>query len=261
MKLCSKKNAAVLGALLTVVSGGSLLHSSRPAHAQPSPVASLPPAPGAPGQLPARPRADYKAPSESVARLGRINDLLSQATPLNRRLKGYKKMLRLPDGTLFIDGRMETDADGSPRYNLIDPDSGQRETSLAYPNKDGDDGWIDSEKVPYIVLPLGFYKDMGIELGDVAAVVWEGKVAYAVFADEGPKHIIGEGSVALSEALGFDPWEERDGRRQIVNGIDEGVLMFVFPHSAISDFSPENIKEKTVAAARQRFRELGGVVD
>lgn len=111
------------------------------------------------------------------------------------------------------------------------------------------------------MLPLGFYKQMGIELGDVAAVIWKGRVVYAIFADEGPENLIGEGSVALSERLGFDPWEMRDGTRQIVNGIESDVVMIVFPRSAPQGLTPENINRKTSERARPLFEALGGKVN
>jgi hypothetical protein len=61
----------------------------------------------------------------------------------------------------------------------------------------------------YFVIPLPSsrfnYQSSGISPGSVAAVVYNGKVAYAVFADEGPDNIIGEGSYALAVALGIDP--------------------------------------------------------
>jgi hypothetical protein len=61
----------------------------------------------------------------------------------------------------------------------------------------------------YFVIPLPSsrfnYQASGISPGSVAAVVYNGKVAYAVFADEGPDSIIGEGSYALAVALGIDP--------------------------------------------------------
>ena len=69
MKLCSKKNAAVLGALLTLTGGASLFHLSRPAHAQLAPIGVVP-------LSPAPALGDYKPPVESVARLGAINNLL-----------------------------------------------------------------------------------------------------------------------------------------------------------------------------------------
>ena len=247
MKFAFGKGVAVLSTLLIVGCGGAV--------AQLSPV----PLPDPPTS--GVPLNSYKVPAESRARLGRINDLLPYATPVNRKFEGLKKVLQLPNGVLFIDADLDTDADGSPNVFSIDPDSGQRETSLSYPDLDGDDQWIDAEKVPYIVLPLKFYKQMGIHLGDVAAVVWKDRVVYAVFADEGPENLIGEGSVALSEALGFDPWEERDGRRQIVNGIDNNVLMFVFPHSANFNITPNNINQKTVNRAKPLFQALGGNVN
>ena len=203
-------------------------------------------------------RNDYQLPPESRARLGKINDLLAQATPVDRQFKGLKKLLRLPDGTLYIDADLDTDADGSPRSLEIDPDWGQLPTSLSFPNETGQRHWVDAEKVPYIVLPLEFYKEMGVELGDVAAVIWRGRLVYAIFADEGPKELIGEGSLALSEALGFDPWEERGGTMQIVNGIESDVLMIVFPRSAPQGLTPENINQKTIERARPLFEALAG---
>ncbi len=215
-----------------------------------------------PGQAPAmRPFNDYKPPADALDRLGKINQLLPYATPVDRKFKGLNQLLRLPDGTLFIDADLDTDADGSPRALDIDPDSGQLETSFNFDNEEGQRQYVDAENVPYIVLPLSFYKDMGIRVGDVAAVVWHGRVVYAIFADEGPKDLIGEGSVALSEALGFDPWEMRNGRLQIVNGIEDNVLMFVFPHSAPDNLTPENINQKTIDHARPLFEALGGNVD
>ncbi|BCM89764.1 hypothetical protein IAD21_01611 [Abditibacteriota bacterium] len=215
-----------------------------------------------PGETPATlPLNDYKPPSDSLDRLGKINQLLPYATPVDRKFKGLNKILRLPDGTLFIDADLDTDADGSPRALEIDPDSGQLPTSFNFDNEEGQRQYVDAENVPYIVLPLRFYKDMGIQLGDVAAVIWQGRLVYAIFADEGPKDLIGEGSIALTEALGFDPWEMRDGRLQIVNGIEDHVLMFVFPRSAPDDLTPENINQKTIDQAKPLFEALGGNVD
>jgi len=207
------------------------------------------------------PVSDYQPPAESRARLGKIVDLLPRATPVNRRFVGLKKMFTLPDGTLFIDSALQTDADGSPRFREIDPDAGQAETSLSFDGEEGQRQWVNAETVPYVVLPLHFYRNMGVQLGDVAAVVWQGHVAYAVFADEGPDHLMGEGSVALHEQLGFDPWEMKDGTRQIVNGMDDGVVVLVFPNSAPKNLTPENINEKVAEIARAKFATLGGKTD
>jgi len=203
----------------------------------------------------------YQPPADARERLGKIVDLLPSATPINRRYTGLKKMFQLPGGALFMDSALQTDADGSPRYREIDPDAGQSDTSLSFDGEEGQRQWVDAEKVPYIVLPLHFYRNMGIQLGDVAAVVWQGRVAYAVFADEGPDNLMGEGSIALHEQLGFDPWEIKNGTRQIVNGMDDGVVVIVFPNSAPKDLTPENINEKVAEIARTKFAELGGKVD
>ncbi|GAA3305374.1 glycoside hydrolase family 75 protein [Dactylosporangium vinaceum] len=69
--------------------------------------------------------------------------------------------------------------------------------------------YFTSDVTRYFVVPLPSsrfdYGASGIRPGAVAAVVYNNQVAYAVFADEGPDDIIGEGSYALATALGIDP--------------------------------------------------------
>ena len=61
----------------------------------------------------------------------------------------------------------------------------------------------------YFVVPLPSsrfnYQSAGIRPGNVGAVIYNNKVVYAVFADEGPDDIIGEASYATAQALGIDP--------------------------------------------------------
>ncbi len=120
---------------------------------------------------------------------------------------------------VYFKAGMTIDADGSPRARQIDP-TGQTQTSLRYP----DGRSVNAETVPYFVLPGGKYKDLGIKLGDIAAVRYNGKVAFAVFADVGPRHKLGEGSIALAQELGI-PASPRTG------GVRGGVEYLVFPGS------------------------------
>ena len=55
----------------------------------------------------------------------------------------------------------------------------------------------------YVVIPSDNYK--GVTPGAVVAVIYGTKMTYAVFGDTGPVKIIGEGSVALANALGIPP--------------------------------------------------------
>jgi hypothetical protein len=61
----------------------------------------------------------------------------------------------------------------------------------------------------YFVIPLPSsrfnYTSAGIKPGNVGAVIYNNKLVYAVFADEGPDDIIGEASYATAVALGIDP--------------------------------------------------------
>ncbi|SCE39250.1 chitosanase of glycosyl hydrolase group 75 [Streptomyces sp. DvalAA-14] len=83
-----------------------------------------------------------------------------------------------------------------------------------------------SDVTHYYVIPLPSsrfnYQSAGISPGSVAAVVYNNKVVYAVFADEGPDDIIGEGSYSLATALGIDP-------NPATGGTEGPVTFIVFP--------------------------------
>lgn len=84
---------------------------------------------------------------------------------------------------------------------------------------------LDASVVPFIVIPLPSarfdYAASGIALGDAAVVSYGLETAYAVFGDEDPEDIIGEGSYALASALGIDP-------DPVSGGADQGVTFVVF---------------------------------
>jgi N-acetyl-anhydromuramyl-L-alanine amidase AmpD len=128
----------------------------------------------------------------------------------------------------------DIDADGSPRAEQIDPGNGQLQTSLG-----ADNGWkggtpfVDSEKIPYFVLPMNFVR-VGAgdpKLGDIARVTnSRGGFIFAILADKGPNTLLGEISIKLAEALGFNPWNS--DKTQIVRGIPMGLTYEIMPDSA-----------------------------
>lgn len=99
----------------------------------------------------------------------------------------------------------------------------------------------------YFVIPLPSsrfsYKSAGIKPGNVAAVIYNNKVVYAVFADEGPNDIIGEASYATASALGINP-DPKNG------GTDSGVTYIVFKGNVPSPVEDNNaITSKGQSAA------------
>jgi hypothetical protein len=85
--------------------------------------------------------------------------------------------------------------------------------------------------MPYIVIPSissrWSYSASNIQLGACAAVIYNGKVQYGVFADTGPVEIIGEASYAMASKLGINP-DPANG------GTDSGVAYLVFPGSKVN---------------------------
>ena len=120
-------------------------------------------------------------------------------------------------------------------------------TALADPGKFASDPrrYVDSETIPFLVLPCAqsqIFNPGGLNgaarLGDFAVVVnlANGKKAGAIVADVGPSAQIGEGSIALAQALGV-PSDPRTG------GCAGNLLFAVFTGSATAPAWPHTLSE------------------
>jgi hypothetical protein len=154
------------------------------------------------------------------------------------------KIKILDNGAIYIKADMDTDADGSPRAHEIDPRYGQVETSLRKSNGwRGASKYVNAETIPYFVLPLNFASVSNItcQLGDIALIRWQEQEVFAIYADEGPPEIIGEGSIKLVELLGENPWNAH--KTEITSGIEFGVEYLVFPKSNAIRLIPSSFDE------------------
>lgn len=162
-------------------------------------------------------------------------------------------ILRFGDGTVFFDAKMAIDADGSTLSKLaVRPN--QPETSFRYPDPTGTGVGpsLDAERVPYVVMPLGdFRRESGVQLGDLAAVVHDGRVEFAIVGDLGPRTHIGEASMKLHMQFGRHLCTAYDVAGNCSaftdTSIDPPVLYFFFPDTKklIADgLTPENIDER-----------------
>jgi hypothetical protein len=111
--------------------------------------------------------------------------------------------------------------------------------------------YVNSEEIPYIVLPPAVMKKASIKKGDLAVVInkGNGKSSYAIFADVGPKSKIGEGSIALAKALGIN-------KNPKTGGPHADVIYLVFPGSG--DGKPKPIDEINSKGA-ELFTTWGGM--
>lgn len=180
-----------------------------------------------------------------------------------------KALLKFPGGAIFWSSKMAIDADGPasapgrPTGSQLDPGSGQDDTSLHFSNGKG----LPSETVPYIVLPGGTFRSgTGLALGDVAVVIFKDKITAAICGDMGPTKKIGEGSIRVHEAFhppAPDPCIRSDSGfcRRIHNvSIDEDVLYFVFPNSALSGgLDSATLEGRVKAAAFALYNQLRGL--
>ncbi|HEY9697657.1 MAG TPA: glycoside hydrolase family 75 protein [Trichocoleus sp.] len=123
-------------------------------------------------------------------------------------------------------------------------------------NKQDPRRYVDSLKIPYIVLPGNgdFRRATGVQLGDFAVAFNNSnqQLAFAIYADVGPKNQIGEGSIALSQALGNDPFL----RGRVRRGIARGITYIVFPDSG--NGKPRKVSE-IETETKQLFEMWGGI--
>ncbi len=113
------------------------------------------------------------------------------------------------------------------------------------------------------MLPIGdLLRTAGLHKGDLAAVIKDGQLQFAVVGDVGPPPKIGEGSMKLHANLGHNTctaYEAGNCQAFTDVSIDSPVLYFVFPNTwrLIADgLSPENINERIATAGRAAWNNL-----
>lgn len=173
-------------------------------------------------------RLNYKPPAASANVLGPVLALITDNRGQNiTPAYGAKLLCRLSSGEIFFDSQLAVDTDGS-RFAAQDA-TGQAGTAWS-PGGHA----IDADAVPYfsINIPTFHNPKVGIRKGDLAIVIWNGVIAYAVLADVGGKHL-GEGSLALHRDLGHERVVNRGTPRErfIDVGIPRDVLTIAFPGS------------------------------
>lgn len=158
---------------------------------------------------------------------------------------------RLPGGPIAYVSKLAVDLDGSPF--ACGPNRGRSDqcpTSLMLADARGEPVPLDADRVPYVVIPSRgeFSRLTGVRVGDFGVVIKDGVVAPVIVGDTGPPNKLGEGSLALHRALGRELCAARDGGGVCVEvpdditSIEEGVTTILFPGSARSDLTPDNVE-------------------
>jgi Fungal chitosanase of glycosyl hydrolase group 75 len=203
----------------------------------------------------------YKPDPPTLPKLSAISALISSAIPFTQAFALPPKFLAtLPNGQLYLDSELQLDTDGWPGPVGGTEPTHQDETSLRYQN----DKSINANAVPFFVLPLpsSWPAQFGIALGDYAAVLYKNYLSYAVFADQGPKAKIGEGSIELFRRLG----QERIKSNGHVwdTGMGPRVITIVFPGSGKGQrhfVDQASLIAHLEAKGRSSFIALGGKPD
>ncbi|MES5820183.1 glycoside hydrolase family 75 protein [Streptomyces sp. RG80] len=129
---------------------------------------------------------------------------------------------------VFWKADMDIDCDGRPSRRCNRRTDPLFTGATAYQQSDG--RHLDAARLPFIVVPtpsrIWDYRASGVRGGSVAAVIYRGRVQYAVVGDVGPRDIIGEASYASARALGIRP-DPRGG------GTASGVTYIVFKDSQV----------------------------
>ncbi|WP_406390944.1 glycoside hydrolase family 75 protein [Streptomyces sp. NBC_00887] len=224
--------------VLSVVSGAALLAAAA------FPAAALPAVAGGHGGetgTDAVSAADLLARVKTCTPISHGKYRTDQGGPAKVPVCGTK-------GAVFWEADMDIDCDG----RVTAACSGKTDPSFlpdtAFRTSGGKP--LDSARLPYVVVPgpgpLWNHTRSGIVGGGVAAVIYRGKVQYAVVGDTGPTGIIGEASYAAAEALGVDP-DPKTG------GTASGVTYILFKNSRVS---PIENPEAAVTAGRELARKF-----
>ncbi len=166
-----------------------------------------------------------------------LDELANAGTPAH-----WDGIVTDPNGNPLI----QHDGDPSPGYYISC-------TSLSDKTKKFNDqtAYVDASKIPYVVLPKEVADRGGARLGDFAFVMnlRNGQSSFAIYADIGT---LGEGSVALANALGI----RSDARR---GGQSDSILYLLFAGSG--NLRPRTIGEIQTEGERLLADHAGNMRD
>lgn len=166
-----------------------------------------------------------------------LDDLINAGAPGN-----WEGLAKGGDGEPFIQGA----DDPFPGYYVSQTALADRSRPVNDPRR-----YVDSVKIPFIVLPGWLARLLGARPGDFAIVLNQRTANYsaAIFGDMGPSDRIGEGSIALAENL-----EIRSNARY--GGARRGIVYLVFPGSG--NGSPRAVEE--IQAESERLLQAWGSI-
>lgn len=110
-------------------------------------------------------------------------------------------------GAVHWTGDMDIDCDGQMSAQCNSSTDSSYLPQTAAVDSMGD--YLNAATLPFVVVPVASarwnFRNHGLALGSVAAVVYQDRVEYGVLGDLGPTTIIGEASYAMAAALSINP--------------------------------------------------------
>ncbi|MEU9480978.1 glycoside hydrolase family 75 protein [Streptomyces sp. NPDC048191] len=148
---------------------------------------------------------------------------------------------------VYWNADMDIDCDGQSTRRCNRRTDPQFAAMTAFQQSNG--RHLNAAALPYIVVPAASHvwnpRKYGVRGGSVAAVVYRGRVQYAVVGDTGARDVIGEASWATARGLGI----RTDPRR---GGAPSGVTYIVFKNSSVDPIENHG----AAVAAGQRLARL-----
>jgi len=191
---------------------------------------------------PAQPAAPAAGPTASqlLAKTSSCHQISNGKYKTDEDVSGRTVAICDANGAVFWKADMDIDCDGQRTTQCNENTDCCFQADTAFHQTDGKP--LNAAKLPYIVVPsssgIWNFESSGLQGGGSCAVIFNGKVEYAVIGDTGPEQIIGEASYATANDLGINP-DPSNG------GTDSGVTYICFKNSEVSPIEDHGSAEST----------------
>ncbi|MFJ9783995.1 glycoside hydrolase family 75 protein [Amycolatopsis sp. NPDC101161] len=185
----------------------------------------------APASAPAAPATTAAAPTAAqlLAKTNSCKQISNGKYKTDEDVSAKTVAICDANGAVFWKADMDIDCDGQRSSECNENTDCCYQNDTAFHQSDGKP--LNAAKLPYIVVPssssIWKYSSSQLKGGGSCAVIYNGKVEYAVIGDTGPTQIIGEASYATAKDLGINP-DPSNG------GVDSGVTYICFKNSTVS---------------------------